>query len=84
MTKKCFFDPKNKIIIDLIDDRELSLFCAMPPFKHRNDSNSESFMLCEAEVDDLRKIYCRIGDRYFELSDRESLSHREIVERIKI
>lgn len=52
----------------------------LPPMKWRGDSESftESFMISEGVWGDLHSIFCRIGDRYFEMCDRRSLSHEEI------
>lgn len=56
----------------------------LPPMKWRREQGSESFMICEALTLDIRSIYCRIGDQYFEMADRQSLTHEQIVEKCSL
>ncbi|MDX2215261.1 MAG: hypothetical protein SFY66_18500 [Oculatellaceae cyanobacterium bins.114] len=51
----------------------------MPPMRWRSGSGGESFMICEATTLDLHTIFCRIGSRYFELTNRRTTPHEEIV-----
>lgn len=60
-------------------DRWDEMLNILPPMKWSGGNGSESFMLCEATALDLHSIFCRVGDRYFEMTDRRSLSHEDIV-----
>jgi len=64
---------------EITAERWDELLNILPPMKWRGGEHSESFMISEATVINLHCILCRIGERYFELTDRRSLSHEEIV-----
>jgi hypothetical protein len=69
--------------VEIDEDRFDEMLNVLPPMKWRQGHGSESFMIREALTMDIRSIYCRIGDRYFEMSDRQSLTHREICDRCR-
>jgi hypothetical protein len=65
---------------EITKERWWEMLEILPPIKWRHDKGFESFMISEALTMDLRSIYCRIGDRYFEMTNRQSLTHEEITE----
>jgi Protein of unknown function (DUF1419) len=63
---------------EITEDRFDEMLNVLPPMKWRQEHGSESFMISEALTMDIRSIFCRIGDRCFEMADRQSLTHQEI------
>lgn len=61
-------------------DRYFDMLGTLPPVNWRSGSNSESFMFMEAIRDDIHMIFCRIGEKYFELNNLKSLTHQEILD----
>jgi hypothetical protein len=53
----------------------------MPPMKWRSGCGAESFMICEATVSHFHSIFCKVGDRYFEMTGSKFLTHEEIAGR---
>jgi hypothetical protein len=51
----------------------------MPPLNSRGGPGSHSFMLCELIAADIARIYCKIGERFFQLQDRCTLTHAQIL-----
>jgi hypothetical protein len=69
--------------VEITEDRFDEMLNVLPPMKWRQGHGSESFMISESLTMDIRSIYCRIGDHYFEMSDRQSLTHREICDKCR-
>jgi hypothetical protein len=67
--------------VEITEDRFHEMLNVLPPVKWRQEHGSESFMISERLTMDIRSIYCRVGDRYFEMADRQSLTHQEICDR---
>lgn len=67
--------PAKEITQERFDD----MLEVMPPLLWRNAGNTESFMLCEAYINDWHLTFCRIGQKYYEMRVRNSLTHQEIV-----
>jgi hypothetical protein len=66
--------------VEITEDRWDEMLNVLPPMKWRSGRGAESFMISEALTLDLRSIFCRIGDRYFEMTDKQSLTHEQIAE----
>lgn len=66
--------------VEVTEARWDEMLNVLPPMNWRNDHGTESFMICEAQTLDLHSIFCRLGDRYFEMTNRRGLNHAEIVE----
>jgi hypothetical protein len=62
-------------------ERFEEMLCVLPPEDWHGGGGAESFKLCERTSGSITAIFCRIGNRYFELSDSFTLSHNEIVTR---
>jgi hypothetical protein len=69
--------------VEIDQDRFHEMLEVLPPMKWKGGDGQESFMISEALTMDIRSIFCRIGDRYFEMTDRQSLSHSEICDRCR-
>lgn len=69
--------------ISITEDRWDEMLNVLPPMNWRSGSGSESFMICEATALDLHSTFCRIGQQYFEMTDRQSLTHQEIAEKCR-
>lgn len=54
----------------------------LPPMKWERRGASESFMICEATTGSLRSIFCRVGDKFYEMCDETRLTHDEILARV--
>lgn len=52
---------------------------ALPPMKWRSGGGAESFMMSELLADDIARIFCRVGERYWRLAGPLSLTHDDIV-----
>lgn len=63
------------------EDRFIEMLEVLPPEDWQRGAGAESFKLMERTSGSITAIFCRIGDRYFELSDSFTLSHNEIVTR---
>lgn len=50
----------------------------LPPMRWRGGGDTESFMICEATTLDLHSIFCRIGNQFFEMTNRRTMTHEEI------
>lgn len=72
-------DPK-----EITEERFLEMLNVLPPMKWRRDVSTESFMISEFLQDDLVMIFCRIGEKYYEMQDVYTLSHPHIVENVYI
>lgn len=55
----------------------------LPPLHWKRTGDAETFKISEMTSGTITAIYCRIGDRYFELSDSVSLTHEQIVEKVR-
>jgi hypothetical protein len=66
---------------EISEERWIEMLEVLPPMKWRGKYGSESFMISEALTFDIRSIFCRIGNRYFELCDTDTLTHDQIVEK---
>jgi Protein of unknown function (DUF1419) len=64
--------------IEITEDQFHEMLNVLPPMKWSQEHGLESFMISEALTMDIRSIYCRIVDRYFEMANRQSLTHKEI------
>ncbi|EDT2962903.1 DUF1419 domain-containing protein [Salmonella enterica subsp. enterica] len=58
----------------------------LPPLDwHFNESGgAQSFKLAEMYADNVTNIFAKYGDRFFELRDHVTLTHSEIIERVKV
>lgn len=65
--------------VEITKKRWWEMLEVMPPMRWRGGDSTESFMICEATTLDLHSTFCRIGERYFEMTNQRSLSHDEIV-----
>lgn len=55
----------------------------LPPLDWQGDRDSESFKFAEMMCGNMTDIYAKVEGRYFQFCDECTLSHAEIVERIK-
>lgn len=65
---------------EVTEERWYEMLEVLPPMKWRSGRGAESFMLSEGLAGNLRTIFCRIGDRYFELADESCLTHEQIAD----
>jgi len=65
--------------VEVTEERWWEMLNVLPPMRWRGGGDTESFMICEATTLDLHSIFCRIGDRYFELVNKRTMTHEEIV-----
>ena len=52
----------------------------LPPVDWRSDGDTESFKMSERTIDTLTGIFCRIGKKYFTLTEDIRTPHARIVE----
>jgi hypothetical protein len=63
------------------EERFIEMLEVLPPEDWQGADGAESFKLSERTSGSITAIFCRIGNRYFELQDSFTLSHNEIVTR---
>ncbi|RKT89507.1 hypothetical protein BJ925_0218 [Rahnella aquatilis] len=63
--------------------RYMDVLGTLPPLDWQGDRNSESFKFAEMMCGSVTDIYAKVEGRYFQLCDECTLSHAEIVGRIK-
>jgi hypothetical protein len=63
------------------EERFREMLEVLPPQGWHSGDGAESFKLCERTSGSITAIFCRIGDRYFEMQDSFTLPHNEIVTR---
>lgn len=68
---------------EITEERWYDMLDILPPMQWRKGCDTETFLLRETLTLDLHLIFCRIGARYFEMTDRRSLSHEQIVDACK-
>jgi len=69
--------------VKITDGVFLEALSVLPPMDWVRMESEESFKMCEMLSGRITGIYCRLGDEYFVMNDRCTLSHQEIVERCK-
>jgi hypothetical protein len=68
--------------VEITEERYWEMLEVLPPVSWvHGSSETESFKISERLYGDITAIFCRIGNRYFELSDSIRLPHAEIVKR---
>lgn len=77
--ENCLIRPPEEIT----EEKYVEMLEVLPPLDWVQRQVESSFKLSEFTSGQITAIYCRLGDRYFELSDRCSLSHSEIVAKCK-
>jgi hypothetical protein len=61
--------------------RFVEMLEVLPPEDWHCGDGAESFKLSERTSGSITAIFCRVGNRYFEMQDSFTLSHNEIVTR---
>jgi hypothetical protein len=74
----------NQPPIEINEERWNEMMGVLPPMKWRSGCGAESFMICEATVSHFHSIFCKVSDRYFEMTDSKFLTHEEIVGRCNL
>jgi hypothetical protein len=65
----------------ITEDRFVEMLEVLPPVGWIRGDGAESFKLSERTSGSITSIFCRIGNRYFEMADSITLPHNEIVTR---
>lgn len=68
---------------EITKERFFQMLEILPPMGWINRGITESFKMCEFTCGSITGIYVRIEDQYFHLSDIFSLSHEEIIAKVK-
>jgi hypothetical protein len=68
--------------IEISEDEFLERLCVLPPMHWKATAEKETFKLSEMYTDNITEICCRIGNRFFKLLDRVTLTHDEIVAKV--
>lgn len=76
--ESCFIEPVRPASADqFVDALE-----ALPPLNWVRAEDSESFKSMEMTYGNVTRIWVRVGDRYFSLSDLRTLTHAQILEKV--
>ena len=66
--------------VEIERQRFLDMLCILPPEDWTTRSGAETFKMSEMTAGTITTIFCRIGGRYFEMSDDASMSHDDIAQ----
>lgn len=69
--------------VEITEERFWEMLEVLPPLSWIQRPGTESFKLEEFTCGKITQIFCRIGERYFELSDNVTLPHDVIVSRCR-
>lgn len=69
--------------VEITAERFWEMLEVLPPVAWKRGADTESFKLSEFTSGAITQIFCRIDERYFELSDNVTLPHDEIVRRCR-
>ena len=69
--------------VEITEDRWMEMLEVLPPVSWKRGANAETFKLSERTYGAITAIFCRIGDRYFELSDDIHRPHDAIVAQVR-
>jgi len=73
---------KNRLPVREITEKDFwEMLEVLPPEGWKQETNCESFKLCEYWSGTITDIYARIGKRYFTLRDSARTPHAEIIRR---
>lgn len=78
-----------KPVTEITHDRYTEMLEVMPPLRWVSSNENTTFMLCERFTGNITDIFARIHTggneyRYFTLRDVETLTHRQIVEKVML
>jgi hypothetical protein len=68
---------------EITQERFIQMLEVLPPVGWKNAGRTESFKLCERTFGHITAIFARIGEKYYELADRITLSHDDIINAIE-
>lgn len=68
---------------EITEERFVEMLGVLPPVQWTNRDGCESFKLSERTSGSITAIFCRIGGRYFTLSDSIATPHADIVARCR-
>lgn len=76
--ESCFIKPVRPVSAEqFIEALEV-----MPPLNWVRTEDSESFKSMEMTYGNVTRIWVRVGDHYFSLSDRRTLTHVQILQKV--
>mgnify|MGYP001324394886 CR=1 FL=1 len=78
LREKDFISPPVEITADRWDE----MLNVLPPMKWRSGGGAQTFMMCEFTYGIITTIFINRGDKYYELSDKATLTHDEIMEKL--
>jgi Protein of unknown function (DUF1419) len=68
--------------VEITEERYWEMLEILPPVSWvHGAASTESFKMSERMYGDITAIFCKIGNRYFEMSDNIRMPHAEIVKR---
>jgi hypothetical protein len=72
-------------VSEITEERFNDMLEVLPPLNwHFNEAGgAQSFKLAEMYCGNITQIFAQYGNRYFEFRDRETLTHQEIIERVR-
>jgi len=73
----------KKSPVEITEDRFTEMLEVLPPHNWHRETGSESFKMSEMTCGNYTEIFCRIGEKFYELCDDVHKTHIEIVEMCK-
>ena len=69
--------------VEITADRYMEMLEVLPPVAWKSSRDAETFKLSERTSGNITAIFCRLGERYFEMQDSIFLKHDAIVDACK-
>jgi hypothetical protein len=68
--------------IEISEEKFIEMLEVLPPVNWHREEETESFKMSERLSGSITAILCRVGDRYFQMSDSFFMKHAEIVSKV--
>ncbi|MBC3252430.1 hypothetical protein KGP26_29365 (plasmid) [Serratia sp. JSRIV002] len=70
-------------VSEITEARFMDMLEVLPPLNWRGTADSQSFKLSEMYSGNITDIFAQYGTRYFQMRNHASLTHDEIIEKVK-
>lgn len=81
--KARFHQANFQPVSEITEDRFIDMLEVLPPLDWTGGEHCQSFKLSEMYSGNITDIFARYGDRYFQLRNLVTLTHKQIIDEIK-
>lgn len=74
---------RNRPPVEITEESFQQALECLPPERWTNHGDTETFVMSEHTCGRITGIYLRIGDKFYSFSDLNSITHVEIVEKVR-